>query len=689
VKISHAVRLALLPVAVCASASALATASPNTPITNVIVLYQENVSFDHYFGTYPNAQNNAGETPFQAYPGTPTVNGLANNLLATSSNGQTYSQYTFTQSQTQQSTLLQSNPNRAAGSGTDAGQQINPGRLSPSQAYTCSQNHNYGPEQQAVDGGLMDKFPLYTGRTTSEGCAPDGSTVLGYYDGNTVTAYWNYAQNYSMNDNNFGSTFGPSTPGAINLISGQTYGGITHYGTGSTASWPNTVSQSPSSPSLTATGAVVTDIGDFDPYLDDCGNDAGGTVHTTTTLEMNSDPTAATGNRNIGDLLNAAGVTWGWFGGGFLATTQATFNKDGTLATPAVCGKGRTLHIYPSNAVYVAPNSSSTPGAVVVPNPVSPFVTGADIHNPSYGPDGDPTPYTTPSTGFYISGTGGNGVAGENGNDYVPHHEPFQFYASTRNPHHLPPSSTAAIGTAADQANHQYDTSNFFQALNGGSLPAVSFVKAPYAYNGHPGNSDPISEQYWITQVVNAVMQSSYWPSGGVAIIIAYDDSDGWYDHVTGPIVNPSAVSGAATAYPSALTADGYTAPGSSVVDNFAGVGNCGTPNSGTNAAYPARCGYGPRLPLIVISPYSGFNYVDHTLTNQASIINFIEYNWNLGNIDRTTPANGQASFDRLSGSLFGLFNFNNPPNTTPFLLTCSGAVAASAAQACPVDPNP
>ncbi len=653
-KISQAVRLALLPVAWCASVSAIAANSPQTPITNVIVLFQENVSFDHYFGTYPNAQNNSGEQAFQAYPGTPTINGLS-------------------------PALLTSNPNfNAAGTA-----RVNPPRLSPAQAYTCSQNHNYGPEQQAVDGGLMDKFPLYTGRTTSEGCAADGSTVLGYFDGNTVAAYWNYAQNYSMNDNSFGSTFGPSTPGAINLISGQTYGGITHFGTGSTSSWPNAVSQSPSSVTLTATGAPVTDIGDFDPYLDDCGNDAGGTVHTTTTLEMNSDATAATGNKNIGDLLNAAGVTWGWFAGGFLATTP----WNSTTGAPAVCGKGRTLHIFPSNAAYVAPNSSSTPGATVVPNPVAPFVLGADIHNPTYGPDGDPTSYVTPSSGFFISGTNGAGIAGENGNDYVPHHEPFQFYASTRNPHHKPPSSTAAIGTATDQANHQYDTSNFFQALNGGSLPAVSFVKAPYAYNGHPGNSDPTSEQYWIAQVVNAVMQSNYWAGGGVAIIIAYDDSDGWYDHVTGPIISPSNVNGSAAAYPAGLTADGYTAPGASVEDNFAGVGNCGTPNAG---AQPARCGHGPRLPLIVISPYSNSNYVDHTLTNQASIINFIETNWSLGYIDGpTAPANGQASFDRLSGSLNGLFNFGNPPNTTPLLLTCSGAVANSPAQACPVDPNP
>ncbi len=382
-KIRQAVRLALLPIALGAAMGAMAAPPTTTLITNVVVLFQENVSFDHYFGTYPKALNNAGETGatlFSAYPGTPSVNGLS-------------------------PALLTNNPNKAVGTG----QQANPQRLTPAQAYTCSVNHNYGPEQSAVDSGLMDKFPQFTGRTTSVGCSNDGTTVLDYFDGNTVTAYWNYAQNFAMSDNSFGSNFGPSTPGAINLISGQTYGGQTHFTPSSTASYPNT---SPTTP--------VTDIGDFDAYLDDCGADNGGNATTAgATLEMNSDPTATTGNRNIGDLLNAAGVTWGWFQGGFERTGT---NANGT----AICGDSRATHQYPSSAT-----SGNAPYSV--PEPVAPFLT---------------QPTTTHTAGA----------------DYVSHHEPFQFYASTRNPHHLPPPNTAAIGTT-DQANHQYDTKNFFQSL--------------------------------------------------------------------------------------------------------------------------------------------------------------------------------------------------------------------------------
>jgi phospholipase C len=599
-------RLTLAPAALCLS---LAAHAQNTPIQHVVVLFQENVSFDHYFGTYPNAQNNSGDQLFYPYPGTPAVNGLSPELLS-------------------------NNPNTGWNASGTTG-RVNPARYSPAQAYTCSQNHNYGPEQQAVDGGLMDQFPKYTGRYNSTGCATDGSTVLAYYDGNTVAAFWNYAQNYALNDNSFGSTFGPSTTGALNLVAGQTYGGLTHFGVGSTASFPNSVSVGPAASGYSPnapTGTVVTDVGDFDPYLDDCGADVGGTNSSTTTLEMNSDATAQTGNRNIGDLLNAAGVTWGWFQGGFRPTVTAA-NNGGI----AVCGASRTLHEYPTG----------TP-TVIVPNPAAPlYGAGTNIHT--------------------------------SGADYVQHHEPFQFYASTRNPHHLPPTSTAMIGQA-DQANHQYDTIDFFNALAAGNLPAVSFIKAPYAYNGHPGNSDPISEQYWITQTINAIMQSPQWAN--TAIIIAYDDSDGWYDHVTGPVVSPSNVSNASAGV---VSATGNTAS-SSTYDNYVGVGNCGTPVSG---AQVARCGHGPRLPLLVISPFANSNYVDHTLTDQTSIINFIESNWSLGYIDGpTAPPSGQGSFDRLAGTLNGLFNFNNPPNTAPLLLTCSGAVASTPAQACALDPT-
>ena len=174
------------------------------PIKHLVVIFGENISFDHYFGTYPKALNPSGEPAFHALPDTPTVNGL-------------------------RGALLTHNPNLNTDNGVGAS---NPFRLSRSQAWTASQNHDYMPEQLAVNKGLMDLFPLSVGTADSAAMKPAGLTAtkgltMGYYDGNTVTAMWNYAQHFAMSDNSYGTGFGPSTVGALNLIAGQT-NGVSH-----------------------------------------------------------------------------------------------------------------------------------------------------------------------------------------------------------------------------------------------------------------------------------------------------------------------------------------------------------------------------------------------------------------------------------------------------------------------------
>ena len=198
------------------------------------------------------------------------------------------------------------------------------------------------------------------------------------------------------------------------------------------------------------------------------------------------------------------------------------------------------------------------------------------------------------------------------------------YYQQTTNPHHLPPSSAAAIGKT-DRANHQYDLGDFFTALHEDKLPAVSFIKAKGAQDGHAGYSSPLDEQKFVVGLINLLMQNNEWNE--TAVIIAYDDSDGWYDHQMGPIVMQSDVPD----------------------DQLTGPGSCGvTPAGGT----PGRCGYGPRLPLLVISPFAKQNYVDHRVTDQSSILRFIEDNWELGRI-------GNGSLDEKAGTLNGLFDFD------------------------------
>ena len=89
--------------------------------------------------------------------------------------------------------------------------------------------------------------------------------------------------------------------------------------------------------------------------------------------------------------------------------------------------------------------------------------------------------------------------------------------------------SVAEIGHT-DQANHKYDLTDFDAALKADNLPAVSFLKAAEYQDGHAGYSDPIDEQHFLVNEINAIQKSPEWKD--TAVVIAYDDSDGWYDHV-------------------------------------------------------------------------------------------------------------------------------------------------------------
>jgi phospholipase C len=509
-----------------------------TPIKHIVVIFSENESFDHYFGTYPYAANTDG-TPFVAKPGTPRVNGLYTQITRSGPVGP----------------LLTNNPN-----------EYNPQRLSSSEGLTSDQDHAYIPEQLADNGGLQNAFVQNTeSNTPSNGCGPEycpPGIVMDYFDGNSVTALWNYAQNYALSDNNFDTTFGPSSPGAINLVSGNSSNGEAV--DANDTSTPGVQTTDPSA--VSSTGTIY---GDIDPFYDQCSDGS----HTSTS------PEGLLTGQNIGDLLNNAHVTWGWFQGGFAPTAT---NSGG-----AVCGSQHEL-----------------------------TSDGQDV---------------TPET------------------DYVPHHNPFQFYASTANPAHLPPTSLSEIGYT-DQANHQYDISLFNDALNGtggARLPAVSFLKPPEYENAHPGDSTPQLEQQFDVNTINAIEQSRYWPS--TAIIITYDDSDGWYDHVTPPIVNGS---------------DDSTVGDTSV---------CTSVPIRLGSAED-RCGFGDRLPMLVISPWTQDNYVSNNMTDTASIIRFIEDNWLRG---ERIP----GSFDAISGSLDapgGLLDFQVRPHFTPVILNpTTGAVVS------------
>ncbi len=272
--------------------------------------------------------------------------------------------------------------------------------------------------------------------------------------------------------------------------------------------------------------------------------------------------------RNIGDLLAARRVTWGWFDGGF----EPTSTVNGT----PVCASRHTS------------------------------------------------------------------ITGVTAMDYRGGDDPFQYYASTANPHHLRPTIPAMIGHS-DQANHQYDLSDFWTAADAGLLPAVSFLRAPTYEQGHPGSSDPLDEQHFLVTTINQLETLRSWRS--TAVVITWDESDGWYDHVMPPIVNGS----------------------QSAQDVLTGPGRCGT--DAPLGGLPDRCGYGPRIPELVISPYARADFVSHALSAQSSITRFIEDNWELGRI-------GGRSFDIRSGTIAAMFDFDHAASHQPGGFSLIRAVA-------------
>jgi phospholipase C len=417
----------------------------------------------------------------------------------------------------------------------------------------------------------MDAFPEFTGKGTAGGAGAFGTKgqVMGYFDGNTVTAYWNYAQNFAMSDNAWTDDFGPSTPGAINMFAGTTNGAVIPAGL--------------SASTIPDGQGGLTLINDTDPAGDPCSS-------TTSQVQMTS--------KNIGDLLNAASIPWGSFVGGF---NLQTINDNGSTGC-------KRSHISP--------------------------------------------------------------VTGRTETDYVPHHIWFQYYSSTANPTHARPTSTAAIGyttvpgkKTVDPANHAYDLNDFTAAVGSGNFPAVSFIKMASFQDDNPGNSNPLDAQAGLVNLINFLQQQPDWNS--TAVILAYDDSDGWYDHAFAATTHGSF---AATPIPG-------TGTPAIDIDALNGNGNCGTPgqtpvpNGLSGQPVNGRCGPGMRQPFMVISPYAKKNYVSHVLITQASIPQFIEDNWLNG--ERL----GGGSFDAATGSITDMFDFTQKPTRKLVLDPAFGTV--------------
>ena len=167
---------------------------------------------------------------------------------------------------------------------------------------------------------------------------------------------------------------------------------------------------------------------------------------------------------------------------------------------------------------------------------------------------------------------------------YVPQENPFQYFQST-----------------ANGSNVQNFTMSGFQSmLSSASLPAVMWVQPSPGHSMHPGQGNIANGIGWLDDFINAIKASSSWASS--AIIVLWDESGGWYDHVPPPQLSNT-------------------------------------------------IGLGARAPVLVISPLAKTNYISHVQMDWVSILRFIQYNWALGPLSDSS----QAAREQQSGDICDL----------------------------------
>jgi len=171
-------------------------------------------------------------------------------------------------------------------------------------------------------------------------------------------------------------------------------------------------------------------------------------------------------------------------------------------------------------------------------------------------------------------------------------------------------------------------------------LPQVSYITAPEAFSEH-GNWPPSYGAWYVDQVLQALTSNpEVWSK--TVLLLTYDENDGLFDHMAPPFASSTPDTGKSTV---------------STVNEF-------YPGAGNNPAGPY--GLGPRVPMLVISPWSKGGYVCSELFDHTSIIQFIEKRFGRnGNLHESNISPWRRT---VCGDLTSAFNFKNPNRGFPTL---------------------
>ena len=442
-------------------------------VEHIIVIYQENRSFDHYFGAYQ-----------------PPGGGQVANLL--DGEGNVDPRFTGMQKNAAGTTYpYLPVPYNLPGF---AGAQLpnRPFHLAPyipaGDNVLWDPSHHFFRMFAQINGGKMDRFVAlaltgkheFFDKAPSSDAAPmmmaestPSGAVLGYYTREDLPGYHHLADEYVLFDNFFQAMSGGSTGNALYLAAAR-----------------STVSSKAPPAKIGSLDPPVFDR-PYDKYgimINDVAPVNGPTETFMGSLDLSPPPEEQT-YPNIGDRLNAASLSWAWY--------NEAWNAVKPWAMKNAYGAGD--------------------GSVVVDTP----------------------------------------------EHYLPHHNPFQYY----------PSWFSNV-----EAGHIRDATDFFEDMKSGKLPNVSFIKATGARDEHPANSAPRWGEDWVMSLLKAIGGSALWSK--TAIVVAYDEGGGFWDHVAPP------------------TPDPY---------------GCGT-----------------RIPGMLIGPWARRSYIDHKIADTTSILALIEARFGL-----------------------------------------------------------
>lgn len=567
----------------------------------VFVLYQENRSYDHYFGTFPGTNG-----LFQTYPGADPSDPYAQPAKSFESfksvirnvdgSYSTISPFLIPRTiQNVNGATVQLYPEDTYSVDHSHGGYVND-MHSDLATKSHPLNDGYALDQEGLHystnaSGLGATATIENSSNVAPTSNPtlqvkqEGEMAMAHVDCDTVPFLWQYADRFVLFDNFHQTTIGPSTPNAVALIAGQT--GDTQW-----VRHPSEVSASE-----TPYAYALPNENDNPPFPGS-SSDTAATKPPYGPDETSGKSTTSIGTPKAGQInLTFASLPLSLMGSQIASITAADEHSSTDLA--------------------------DVPDDISVIASKNPNVSWA-WYQQGYGPE----PFD--GTGYYWDGNQYT-TAPEHG-AYVVHHNGPQYFGYLGDNTTVLGNGGSTTTVGSGTTGNIRGLAQFYYDVNNNNLPAkggVFYVRGGYYNNDgltpidpnttvkrtfpgndeHPSYSDAQISEALIADSVNAIANSKYWSES--AIIITYDETDGLYDHQP---------------------------------EQFRTYGPDGQPETG-----------GSRIPAIVISPFAAAHTVSHVYSEHSSVIKFINEVFGL------TPLADLPDEAAAAAAGAGNAAFNNP----------------------------